>query len=57
MDEIVILEKMPVILTKDRRFVQCWPRKEKWDDIHKRGGVVLLPEDAVLVCRDEDEDN
>ncbi len=42
MTELRILDETPVIMTKDKSFVQ---------EIHKLepGAIMLLPEDAVLV--------
>lgn len=41
MNEIKILDKLPVVLTKDRN----WRPKAKI----KAGSILLLPEDAIVV--------
>lgn len=45
--EIIVLEKFPVILTK-----QKWESKT----IAKAGAIIVLPSDAVLVLAPDNED-
>jgi len=47
---IIILEEMPIILTRDELFID-----ELWVFIAEPGAVILLPEDAVLVKAPREE--
>lgn len=43
MNEIIVLDKAPIIFTKDKEWVELFnPRTEP-------GSIIILPQDAVLV--------
>ncbi len=46
MDEITILNEMPVVLTKDEDFLK---RLTEYTPLSP-GRIFLLPKDAILVC-------
>ncbi len=48
MEEIVILDTYPTILTKDKSFIELL--KQQGMTPENKGRVILLPEDAVLVA-------
>jgi len=48
---IPIYNKMPIIFTKDRDWIECAAK-----DHLKEGSIVLLPEDAILIWKDVDDD-
>ena len=51
MSEITILERFPIILTKDRK----WLSDTKSNLVEQKGlhdgSIVILPDDAILVSR------